>query len=83
MVQAPLEHGVPLAQAVPQEPQLEGSDFVSSQMVPQRVPVQVTVSPGAPILYSTSRFASAPVLVAQVEPTWRIAESDAPAAKGS
>ena len=65
---APFAHANPLAQAVPQAPQLEGSEAVLSQYVPQSVPVQVSVSPAAPILYSTSRFTSAPVFVAQAEP---------------
>ena len=43
-----------------------------SQKVPQSVPGQVSVSPAPVILYSTSRFASAPVFDAQVEPVRRI-----------
>jgi hypothetical protein len=79
--QAPLTHGNPLPQALPQVPQLEGSVVVASQYVPQSVPGQLSVSPAAPILYSTSRFASAPVFVAQVEPVRRIACRVAPPAK--
>jgi len=77
----PETHGSPLAQAVPQLPQLDGSRLVVSQYVPQSAPEpQVSVSPAA-ILYSTSRFASAPVFAAQVEPVRRIDCRVAPAAK--
>ena len=79
--QVPPVHANPLPQAVPHPPQLEGSVVVVSQNVPQSVPVQVSVSPAACILYSTSRFASAPVFVAQVEPVRRIDWRVAPAAK--
>jgi hypothetical protein len=78
---APFAHANPLAQALPQAPQLVGSEAVLSQYVPQSVPVQVSVSPDAPILYSTSRFASAPVFDAQVEPVRKIDWRVAPAAK--
>jgi hypothetical protein len=75
-------HANPLAQALPQAPQFAGSAVVVSQNVPQSVPEpQVSVSPAAPILYSTSRFASAPVFEAQVEPVRRIDWRVAPAAK--
>lgn len=71
--QAPPAHCHPDAQALPQEPQLAGSAEVVSQNVPQSAPEpQVSVSPAAPILYSTSRFASAPVFEAQVDPVRRI-----------
>jgi hypothetical protein len=70
--QAPFTHPAPLPQAVPQAPQLDGSEVRFSQKVPQRVPGHVSVSPAAPILYSTSRFASAPVFARQVEPVRRI-----------
>jgi hypothetical protein len=79
----PAMHGLPLAQAVPQEPQLEGSVAVLSQNVPHIVPLvaQASVSPACCIRYSTSMFASAPVLAAQVEPVRRIDCRVAPAAK--
>ena len=83
LTQAPLTHADALGQAFPQAPQLAGSEPVVSQYVPHSVPVQASVSPAAVILYSTSRFASAPVFDAQVEPVrrrdWRVA----PAAKVS
>lgn len=76
------EHGCVGAQAVPQLPQLAGSRVVVSQYVPQSAPVpQVSVSPAPVILYSTSRFASAPVFAAQVEPVRRTDWRVAPAAK--
>jgi len=75
-------HGCPVAQVVPQLPQLAGSNVVVSQYVPQSAPEpQVSVSPAAVILYSTSRFASAPVFAAQVEPVRRTDWRVAPAAK--
>jgi len=79
--QLPLVQGVPLAQAVPQLPQLEGSEVRAVQNPLQEVPAQLSVSPVACILYSTSRLASAPVLLAQVEPVRNDACSAAPAAK--
>lgn len=81
--QAPLAHASPLGHAVPQAPQLDGSEAVLSQNVPQNVPVvaQVSVSPAAAILYSTRRFASAPVFAAQVEPVRRMDWRVAPPAK--
>lgn len=80
-VQVPLVQGEPLVQAVPQVPQLEGSAEVAVQNPEQDVPAQLSVSPGACILYSTSRLASAPVLLAQVEPVRNEACKEAPAAK--
>ena len=79
--QVPLVQGTPLAHAVPQLPQLEGSDEEVVQMPPHDVPEQESVSPVACILYSTSRLASAPVVEAQVEPVRSEACSVAPAAK--
>jgi hypothetical protein len=79
--QAPLVQAAPLGQAVPQLPQLEGSAAVVVQNPLQEVPEQASVSPAACILYSTSRFASAPVFEAQVEPVRREACSTSPAAK--
>jgi hypothetical protein len=79
--QVPLAHGTPLAQALPQLPQLEGSDEEVVQMPPHDVPEQESVSPEACILYSTSRFASAPVVEAHVEPVRSEACNVEPAAK--
>ncbi len=89
---APPAQAKPLAQVVPQSPQFDGSVLRVSQNKPHLVPVQVSVSPAAFILYSTSRFASAPSYVpawptpngpcgAQVEPVRRIDWRVAPAAK--
>jgi hypothetical protein len=61
-------HGVPLGQAVPQEPQFETSEVRVVQMPPQAVPRQESVSVLDCILYSTSKFASAPTLEEQVDP---------------
>lgn len=79
--QAPLTHAVAVPQFFPHAPQLDGSEVVVSQNVPHSVPVQVSVSPAAVILYSTSRFASAPVFEAQVEPVRKMDCRVAPAAK--
>jgi hypothetical protein len=80
--QVPPLQGTPLAHAVPQLPQLEGSDEVVVQMPPPHdVPRQESVSPVACILYSTSRLASAPVVEGQVEPVRSEACRVAPAAK--
>jgi hypothetical protein len=82
-VQAPLVQGTPLEHAVPQLPQLEGSDEGVVQKMPHNALglAQVSLSPAACILYSTSRLASAPVVDAQVEPVRSEADSVAPAAK--
>jgi hypothetical protein len=80
-LQVPLTQGWALAQAVPQAPQLEGSEEVVVQKPLQEVPSQASVSPGACILYSTRRLASAPVFEAQVEPVRREACSTSPTAK--
>jgi hypothetical protein len=74
-------HPTPTPQPVPQLPQLEGSEEIVVHIPPHDVPGQVSVSPVACILYSTSRLASAPVLEAQVEPVRSEACSVAPAAK--
>jgi hypothetical protein len=80
--QAPLTQAAPLAQALPHVPQFDGSEVSVSQYVPQSVPEpQVSVSSVAPILYSTSRFASAPVFDAHVEPVRKMDCRVAPAAK--
>jgi hypothetical protein len=81
--QAPLVQGTPLVHTVPQAPQLEGSDEGVVQKMPHNALglAQVSVSPVACILYSTSRFASAPVVEAQVEPVRNEACRVAPAAK--
>src|SRR5450631_4257294 len=79
--QDPLVHGVPLAHAAPQLPQFEGSDEDVVQMPPHDVPEQESVSPLACILYSTSRFASAPVFEGHVEPVRSEACNVEPAAK--
>jgi hypothetical protein len=78
--QAPLVHAWPLGQAVPHAPQLEGSATVVVQKPLQVIPEQASLSPAACILYSTSRLASAPVFVAQVEPVRSEACSTSPAA---
>jgi hypothetical protein len=79
--QVPLAQGAPLAHVVPQAPQLEGSDEDVVQKPPHDVPGQESVSVLACILYSTNRFASAPVLEGQVEPVRSEACKVAPAAK--
>jgi hypothetical protein len=79
--QPPSMQGVPVAQAVPHAPQLEESAVVVVQNPLQVVPGQVSVSPAACILYSTSRLASAPVFEAQVEPVRREACNTSPALK--
>ena len=66
--QPPSMQGVPLVQAVPHAPQLEESAEVLVQNPLQVVPAQASVSPAACILYSTSRLASAPVLLAPTGP---------------
>jgi len=68
LVHVPLVHGTPLAQAVPQEPQFEGSEDGVVQKPLQSVPGQVSVSPLCCILYSIIRLASAPVFELQVLP---------------
>jgi hypothetical protein len=81
--QVPLVHATPLVHAVPQAPQLEGSDEGVVQKMPHNALglAQVSASPVACILYSTSRLAPAPVVEAQVEPVRNEACSVAPAAK--
>jgi hypothetical protein len=79
--QLPPVQDVPMEQAVPQDPQLEGSEVRVVQNPAHEVPAQLSVSPVACILYSTSRLASAPVLLAQVEPVRTEACSAAPAEK--
>jgi len=81
VLQAPPVQGSPLAHVLPQVPQLVGSEPGVVQMPAHRVPGQVSVSPEACILYSTSRLASAPVFAAQLEPVRSDACSVAPAAK--
>jgi hypothetical protein len=80
--QDPLVHGCPVPHAVPQLPQLDGSEAVVSQMpVPHTVPAHgLSVSPVACILYSTRRLASAPVFEGHVEPVRSDALRVAPAA---
>jgi len=65
-------HGTPLAQALPQEPQFEGSDDGVVQKPLQSVPGQVSVSPVCCILYSIIRLASAPMFELQVLPVRRV-----------
>jgi hypothetical protein len=77
----PLAQGTPLAQVAPQLPQLEGSDEDVVQKPPHEVPGQESVSPEACILYSTNKFASAPVFEGQVEPVRSEACNVEPAAK--
>jgi hypothetical protein len=80
--QPPSMQGVPLVQAVPHAPQLEESAEVLVQNPLQVVPAQaLSVSPAACILYSTSKLASAPVFVAQVEPVRKEASRTSPALK--
>jgi hypothetical protein len=78
--QVPPAQGTPLAQVVPQLPQLEGSEEDVVQKPPHDVPGQESVSPEACILYSTSKFASAPVFEAHVEPVRKEACRTSPAA---
>lgn len=77
--QALLVHGCPGAHAVPQPPQLEGSEASVVQKPAHSIPGHVSVSPVACILYSTRRLASAPVLEGQVEPVRSDACKFAPA----
>jgi len=79
-VQVPPLQSWPAPHAVPQDPQLDGSEDVVSQKPEHKVPGHESVSPDACILYSTSRLASAPVLAGQVEPVRSNACNVAPAA---
>src|SRR5712675_2600038 len=85
LLQVPLAQGTPLPQTVPQAPQLAGSEVVIVQKVPQetRGLGQESVSPAACILYSTNRLASAPGVLAHVDPVRSAACRVAPAAKVS
>jgi hypothetical protein len=80
-VQAPLVQGCPVAHAVPQLPQFDGSEDGVTQMPEHNVPEHESVSPAACILYSTSKLASAPVFEVQLDPVRNDACKVAPAAK--